>query len=275
MFDVPTVAKALAEVVREHVGAAFRSLQERMAAIEQRLADLPKPKDGEDGKSVTVDDVRPLIDQQVQDAVAHIPKPRDGEDGKSVRIEEVLPELRGQVEAYLKEIPVPQDGKSVTVDEVVQALLPALQTTLDAALAKWALDFERRAQETLQRACDRIPKPKDGDPGRDALAVTDFGAEVEDDGRTIVLTLGAGEQRKQARLQFPVVIHRGVYVEGRGYARGDSVTWAGSTWIAQKDGPEGKPETSRDWLLSVKRGAPGKQGEVKVVREPATVTVGG
>lgn len=50
-------------------------------AIKDAVALIERPKDGLDGKSVTLDDVRPLILSAVKDAVDAIPKAKDGVDG--------------------------------------------------------------------------------------------------------------------------------------------------------------------------------------------------
>ncbi len=41
------------------------------------VANIPVPADG---KSITPDDVRPMLEQMVKEAVSHIPAPRDGRD---------------------------------------------------------------------------------------------------------------------------------------------------------------------------------------------------
>ncbi len=41
------------------------------------VANIPQPADG---KSLTPDDVRPMLEQMVKEAVSHIPVPRDGRD---------------------------------------------------------------------------------------------------------------------------------------------------------------------------------------------------
>lgn len=97
-------------------------------AVQDAVAALPRPKDGEDGVSITLDDVRPLVDEGIAKAVAAIPKPRDGVDGKSVTAEEVF-------RVYQREF------------------------------SQWALGFERHAQELFQRAVEKIPVPKDGADG--------------------------------------------------------------------------------------------------------------
>src|SRR5258708_34767995 len=74
---------------------------------EEVAALVPKPADG---KSVTLDEIRPLLDEIVAAKVAEIPLPRDGKD--------VEPEaVRAMVAEAVEALPKPADGKSVTLDE--------------------------------------------------------------------------------------------------------------------------------------------------------------
>lgn len=147
------------------------------------------------------------------------------------------------------------DGKSVTVED--------LQPIMDSAMAKWELAFERRAQDVLQRAIDKFPVPKDG---RDALELEDLQLEHDGDG-LVTLRFSRGDLVKEITLQLPRFTDRGVFREGEDYKKGDGVTWAGSYFIAQKDGPAGKPGESDGWRLAVKRGRDGKDG--KALEAPA------
>jgi hypothetical protein len=207
---------------------------------------------GVDGKSVTLDDVLPVIEA----AVKAIPIPKDGRDGidgSSVTVEQVMPELKEEVGRLVATIPTPKDGKdgvdgnSVTVEDIREVL--ELQHT------KWVLDFERRAQEFLQRTFDAVPKPRDGLDGLgfDDLTVTHDGE------RTFKLCFARGEQSKEFSFKVPVVIERGVHKQGQSYERGDGVTFGGNYWIAQKDTAD-KPGESDGWRLAVRRGRDGKQG---------------
>lgn len=274
--DTTALVKAVATVVREQIAKAVNSLSTRIEAFEQRFAELPTPKDGVDGKSVTVDDVAPLIEQAVSKAVAAIPAPkdgidgkdgepgrdgigkdgRDGIDGKSVTTDDLLPTIKQWFDA----LPRPADGrngvdgKSVTVDDV--------REFMESSMSKWALEFERRASDLIQRCIDRIPKPKDGEKGkdgRDAFDLEDIHADIADDGRTLTLAWVRGEDRVERQLILPHVIYRGVHQQGKPYQRGDSVTFQGSTWIAMRD-TGSKPETDDSWRLAVKRGRDGKDG---------------
>ncbi len=66
-----------------------------------------------------------------------------------------------------------------------------------------------------------------------------------------------GEDVKEFTFKMPVILDAGVFRRGNDYEKGDSVTWDGSTWIAQKDTSD-KPGESDAWRLSTKRGRDGK-----------------
>jgi hypothetical protein len=151
------------------------------------------------------------------------------------------------------------DGKSFTIEDA--------KSLLEPMMAQWALDFERRAQGILQGAIERIPVPKDGKDGAagkdgrdgiDGFKLDDFEAVLDEDGRTVSLTLVSGDRKSQKQLKFPVVLDKGVFSEDSKYHKGDGVTFGGSFWISQKDAPQGKPGQSQDWRLAVKKGRDSK-----------------
>lgn len=143
-------------------------------------------------------------------------------------------------------------GRSVTLEE----LLPHAK----AWFADWALGFERNAQEVLERAAARIPKPADGKDG--------FGfehLEFEQLGeRAAVLRFRRGDEVKSFDIKLPGFVYRNVYVEGMAYDRGDTVTRGGSLWMAMRDVAPGEVpgrEDSGAWRLAVKKGSDGPKGE--------------
>jgi integrin beta 3 len=95
-------------------------------------------------------------------------------------------------------------------------------------------------------------------------------AELAEDGRTVIVRFTRGDDTREFVWRFPVTIDRGVWREGQ-YAKGDSVTFGGSSWIAQRDTTD-KPETSDAWRLAVKRGRDGKDG--RPPPEPKPLKVG-
>jgi len=252
--------------------------------VAKAVAELPKPADG---KSVTIEDVKPLIEATVADAVKSLPLPKDGTSVSVADVEPMLQELVGKAVA---EIPAPQAGKDSSAAEVAILVLPELKEMLQSlpkpadgksvtvedvaplfelAFSKWALDFERRAADTLQRAAERIPVPKDG---LDGMSIEDLAVEHDGEGG-VTLKFARGELSREFKLQLPRFKDCGVFREGR-YTKGDGVTWGGSFFIAQKDGPAGKPGESDDWRLAVKRGRDGRDAIVKTVEPAGAVRLG-
>jgi hypothetical protein len=180
--------------------------------------------------------------QQVSDVIAAIPAVKDGDKGD-----------KGD------------EGKSVTVDEV----LAVLQPSIDATLAKWETQAERRFFDFCERAIASMPKPKDG---ADGLKLSD--ATLEFDGkRTYTLTLKDGETALQSTVKIPAILDAGYWNEGRKFETGDVVTCAGSAWIAQKD-TDTRPEVGNpDWRLAVRKGRDHRHVELPK-SEPKPVKLG-
>ncbi|MCM4936430.1 hypothetical protein MMN88_30390, partial [Escherichia coli] len=70
-------------------------------------ANIPVPADG---KSITPDDVRPMLEQMVKEAVSHIPAPRDGRDYDPEVLKQAVLEA-------VNALPAPQDGRDATALE--------------------------------------------------------------------------------------------------------------------------------------------------------------
>lgn len=103
---------------------------------------------------------------------------------------------------------------------------------------------------------------KDGTPGqdgKDGFGFEDMDACVLDDDRTIELSFRRGEEEKCFTFKWPTAIYRGVFSEGRDYAAGDMVTWAGSLWHCDEPTKE-KPGTD-SWTLAAKKGRDGKDAK--------------
>jgi ketosteroid isomerase-like protein len=237
-MNLKLLADDIISSVKEYIEKALSPIDNRLKQLEARPAPEKgekgdagvNGKDGADGRSVDLNDVLPLVDKFLAD----IRIPSDGKDG--------INGTNGRDGI---------DGKSVTVEQVREMFLDMYQIHQ----AQWALDFERRAQDVLQRSIDRIEKPKDGKDGkdgRDGLGVEDFTLSI--DGRDVTATIKRGDFVKSHTVRVPALLDRGVFKEGAVYEKGDGVTWGGSFWIAQKDAPEGKPGSSPDWRLAVKAG---------------------
>lgn len=115
MIDPVEFGKQMAAIVRD----ATEPLKQKIKELEAALENQPKPKDG---KSVTVEDVAPMVREEVEKAVSQIPAPKDGD--------------------------------SVSVDEVA--------AVFERRFSDLTLSWERQARDTFERAADKMPIPKDG-----------------------------------------------------------------------------------------------------------------
>jgi hypothetical protein len=161
-----------------------------------------------------------------------------------------------------------KDGESIPLEAVESMIEQHVAKRVQSEQAQWALDFERRAQDTLQRAIDRIPAPKDGkdgidgkdgEKGADGLGFDDLSVDYDGE-RTITLAFERDGNAKSFSLHLPITLYRGVFKDGEEYEQNDVVTFGGSQWVAKGD-TKSKPGTSEDWVLSCKKGRDGKDGE--------------
>ncbi|HBO3004324.1 TPA: hypothetical protein L4R59_000977 [Pseudomonas aeruginosa] len=301
MIDPVEFGKAMGAIVREataplieRIGSLEKALAERPdleAIAKQAAALIPMPKDGEpgqdadmealkahlgelvkaipapaDGQSVTIDDVAPMIRDEVAKAVAEVPPAKDGE---SVTVDDVRPVLAELVSKAVADLPKPQPGKDADMDALrshLDGLVKSLElpkgpsvdevaATFERRFSDLTLSWERQARDTLEKAADRMPKPKDG---RDALPLESFDLALGEDGRTVTVKMQAGETVIKKSVKIASVMDRGVYSAEKGYEKGDGTTYGGCYWIAQKDAPAGAPGASADWRMAVKKGRDGK-----------------
>ena len=160
------------------------------------------------------------------------------------------------------------DGKSITEDDV--------EKLLDRVISKHVLDLERRTNDMVQKAIDKIIQPKDGIDGKDGEKGIDgapgadgkdgadgFGFDdlevVQLDEKRLQIVFTKDDRKKEFVIDMPILIDQGVYQQGKTYSKGDGVTWAGSFWIAQKNSPNQKPGSGNEWRLAVKRGRDAKE----------------
>lgn len=201
MLDLTLLAQEVAAIVSELVAAAVAPLAAEKATllarvealeasrldearlremIEGAVAALPSPADG---KSVTVDDVAPIIAAEVERAVAAVPLPQDGTsvtiddvrpliesavaamprpaDGKSVTVDDVAPLITAEIERAVAALPAPRDGASVSIDDVrpliadAVAALPAPRDGQGVTVA----DVEPLIAREVERAVAALPGP--------------------------------------------------------------------------------------------------------------------
>ena len=214
----------------------------RLDALEIR-AEAPGPvgpagKDGVNGKDALVD-----LDEIAVRAALLIPVPADGNDG--INGKDGADGLHGK------------DAPAVDLEDVARRA---------ALLVPKALNGEdgRDGQPGVPGVPGRDGAPGErGEKGLDGAAGRDGtleGVTVKAlDERTFELVRVDGAP--MGHLAFPVPLYKGVYVAGTGYAKGDSVTFGGSLWIA-REGTRDKPgDGATAWQLAVKAGREGREGK--------------
>ncbi len=243
---------------------------------------------------------RETFKEQIIDRIAALPKPKDGIDGKDgkdaepVDMGELYTKIHEMIDAHLRGLPVPKDGKDGLAGKDGESIHPDTVRLM--------------ILDQVNEAVSKIPTPrdgKDGYPGRDALELdilpsvdfaksyprgtfaqhrggvirairnTEPGKSLEDgwivlwDGLSNIEVAQADDLRsftvkcqmasgKVVSRQFsmPVVLDRGVYKAGEEYVCGDSVSQNGSVWICVAERTATSPATrdNPDWRLSTKAG---------------------
>lgn len=206
--------------------------------VDQVLAGWERPKDG---SCVTVEDVQPLLRDLVAEAVAALPAPKDGKDGADgLDGRDADPEIiRQMVEEAVSLIPRPKDGrdgadgKSVDPSEIERMIAEAVAALPPAKPGKDAdpVLVAELVSEKVREAIDALPPPEKGEKG--------------DPGPTG--SLGAVED-----------------YQDRVYYQGEVVTLEGSIYQAIRD--TGKVPGHKDWRCIVRRGSDGQDGRSFVIR---------
>ena len=235
MLDPVEFGKAMAAIVNEATAPLVKRIQE----LEAR-----QPEKGDKGDP---GDPAPPVEIDVSDVV------------KELLSADGIKQLVGlEVDAFLTENPPApgkdgkdgdkgDPGKSVTLEDV--------SLFLDAAIAKHVLDFERRANETLAKAIDKIPEPKDG---RDGVDLTELSVDFDGE-RTVTVKGRTGEVTKRV----PVPLWRGYWSPGASAEKSDILTHNGTAYIAIVDNPKCEPGVGKydhEWKVFTRKGRDGKDG---------------
>ncbi|HCJ0623177.1 TPA: phage portal protein [Klebsiella variicola] len=261
-------------------------------AVDDAVAALPP---AQDGKSVTLEDVRPLLQELVTAAVGEIPVPRDGkdydpavlkqavedavaalppaQDGKSVTPEDVRPLLQELVTAAVGEIPVPRDGKDYdpavlkqAVEDAVAALPPAqdgrdaLQLEIQPFIDE-GKSYTRGSYATHNGGLWRAYEKTHGMRGWECIVdgVSDVDISMNGQRNFIVTVNRASGASEKKSFDIPTMVYRGVFKSGDEYLPGDTVTWGGSLWHCDEQTQDKPGETgSKGWTLAAKRGRDGR-----------------
>lgn len=223
------------DAVKAYVDCTMNEFGRRLAQLEAREP-LRNGRDGIDGKSVTAEDIRPMV----EDVAAKI-----------------VSEAKAMVRNYVDSRPLPKDGKDG-------------EPGIDGKDGVSGRDGRDGIQGLSGKDGVNGKDGRDGIDGKDGaagldgkdgLGFDDMTAEMEDDGRVLCLRWVRGEQRKEVRITTGLTIYRGVFQEGHTYERGDLATWGGSVWHCNAETGEKPGDGSKTWTLAVKKGRDGKDGK--------------
>jgi hypothetical protein len=204
------------------------------------MAALPTPKNGIDGKSITVEEVAPLVADEVQKTVSALPRAKDG-----VGVLGALLDRDGHLVLTLSDGNVKDLGVVVGKDGI-------------NGLNGKDADYTEMTKQ-ITAAVASLPKPKDGKDGAPGLGFDDLTA-VFDDEQGFVLRFQRGDQVKDFPIRAPFDTGR-AWEAGRSYVKGAGVRCDGGFWLAKRENVNQKPGQSDAWVLSAKRGKDGKDGK--------------
>ncbi len=196
-----------------------------------KIADLPKAKDGIDGKdgaSIHPDTLRLMIINQVNEIVAKIPVPKDGRDG-----------YPGRDALELDVLPTIDFQKSYPRGTFAQyrgGLIRAVRNTDPTKSffdSGWVTLVEGIDSIFVDRSCDL---------------------------RTFAIKLNRTSGAEIVyEFAMPTLIYRGIFRAGEVYKQGDCVTKDGSTWHCNVETTSTAPaDDTKDWQMIVRSGRNGK-----------------
>lgn len=208
------------------------------AIVKSEVGQLPVPKDG---RSVTVDEVAPLLIAEVHKAVAAIPPA-----APPVQVTGAVIERDGIL------VLTHSDGSVKRIGQVVGK---------DGEDGRPGADVSPELiAQLVKSAVDEIPRPKDGRDGVDGIGFDDLSL-VCDEQKGFSFRGVRGPVEKS--WPVPVPYYVGIWRSGRPYVWGSTVTHKGALWIAIRDTtarPGEDDAASRDWKLCVKAGRDGNPG---------------
>ncbi|EGG0251523.1 phage portal protein, partial [Escherichia coli] len=181
-----SIIRALGEEFSTVLADLQRTFEEKIAAQAQTFEEKLASQSVVLQKCVTGDDVRPMLEQMVKEAVSHIPVPRDGRDydpdvlqkavndavanipvpadGKSITPDDVRPMLEQMVKEAVSHIPVPRDGRDYDPDVLQKAVNDAVAKIPVPADGKSITpdDVHPMLEQMVKEAVSHIPVPRDG-----------------------------------------------------------------------------------------------------------------
>lgn len=234
----PDFTAQLADAVASLPAPKIPELPDIGAMVSEAVAALPP---AQDGKSVTPEDVRPLLQELVTAAVSEIPVPRDGKDYDPAV-------LKQAVDDAVAALPPAQDGRD--------ALQLEIQPFIDEGKS-----YTRGYYATHNGGLWRAYEKTHGMRGWECIVdgVSDVDISMNGQRNFIVTVNRASGASEKKSFDIPTMVYRGVFKSGDEYLPGDTVTWGGSLWHCDEQTQDKPGETgSKGWTLAVKRGRDGR-----------------
>jgi hypothetical protein len=279
---------------------AFEAIQKSVqtaapldTAILERLVSLEVSKAvsairvPEDGKSVTAEELQPLVSSAVWKAVAELPQPKDGAPGADGQVGPVGPAgadgrdgndvsmdvVEGLVTRAIAALPKAKDGIGLAgalIDregQLVVTLTDGTSKALGLVVGKDADPSEVRSLVVEEVA--KIPRPKDGEKGADGRDGTLENIKLAQiDERTWQWQFKDGTPVEGGSIRVPTLIFRDYWDAEKAYEPGDVVMRDGSSWLAVADNVKAQPGTNLGaaaWRLIAKRGRDGREGKQGII----------
>lgn len=188
MREMQAQAKAVASVVQKHIGDALDQLRADFESCAEQV--FKNLWDANTKNFIASDSRDELIKAAATEALKHIEPPKNGEDGKSVTVDELVPVLDELVTQKIAALPLPKDGKDAdpeTVKELVLAEIPVPQNGVDG---KDGLDADPvQIKAMVDEAVAKIPQPKDGKDGENGRDGADGKSVSLDEIKSVVKAL--------------------------------------------------------------------------------------
>ncbi|EAV2089793.1 phage gp6-like head-tail connector protein [Salmonella enterica subsp. enterica serovar Johannesburg] len=243
--DIESMVKA---AIAHLPASTAPELPDIAAMVSKAVAAIPAPRDG---KSVTPEDLQPMIQELVRNAVAEIPAPKDGKDFDPSMLKQLVEQA---VSDAVSAMPAAEPGKDGADgrDALTLEVLPFIDEEKSYPRGSYATH-----NGGLWRAYEKTHGMRGWECLVDGLASIDV---QQSEQRCFTLTVnrtsGAIETKS---FDVPVMIYQGVFKSGQEYLPGDTVTWGGSLWHCDEQTQDKPGETgSKGWTLAAKRGRDGR-----------------